>query len=103
MYLSFLNVFFSVCQLKNSLKSDLCLDQGPENDNVPILYLCHGMTPQVRALYLHSAVSCSAQHKDLIYQPYIVFTSQDFIFILKKNNVQIESNSVALYKNTPMC
>uniref|UniRef100_A0A665V0K9 Polypeptide N-acetylgalactosaminyltransferase n=1 Tax=Echeneis naucrates TaxID=173247 RepID=A0A665V0K9_ECHNA len=34
--------------LKNSLKNDLCLDQGPDNDNVPILYLCHGMTPQVR-------------------------------------------------------
>ncbi|XP_036066124.1 polypeptide N-acetylgalactosaminyltransferase 18 isoform X1 [Oryzias melastigma] len=32
--------------LKNSLKSDLCLDQGPDGDNVPILYLCHGMTPQ---------------------------------------------------------
>ncbi|KAK7913333.1 hypothetical protein WMY93_013544 [Mugilogobius chulae] len=32
--------------LKNSLKIDLCLDQGPDNDNVPILYLCHGMTPQ---------------------------------------------------------
>ncbi|XP_071237245.1 polypeptide N-acetylgalactosaminyltransferase 18-like isoform X2 [Salvelinus alpinus] len=32
--------------LKNSLKSDLCLDQGPDTDNVPILYLCHGMTPQ---------------------------------------------------------
>ncbi|KAM9366208.1 polypeptide N-acetylgalactosaminyltransferase 18 isoform 2-T2 [Symphorus nematophorus] len=32
--------------LKNSLKNDLCLDQGPDNDNVPILYLCHGMTPQ---------------------------------------------------------
>uniref|UniRef100_A0A8C5N892 Polypeptide N-acetylgalactosaminyltransferase n=1 Tax=Gouania willdenowi TaxID=441366 RepID=A0A8C5N892_GOUWI len=32
--------------LKNSLKKDLCLDQGPDNDNVPILYLCHGMTPQ---------------------------------------------------------
>lgn len=35
-------------QLKNSLKSDLCLDQGPDTDNIPILYLCHGMTPQVR-------------------------------------------------------
>ncbi|XP_061077820.1 polypeptide N-acetylgalactosaminyltransferase 18-like isoform X2 [Conger conger] len=33
--------------LKNSLKSDLCLDQGPDTDNVPILYICHGMTPQV--------------------------------------------------------
>ncbi|TNM91087.1 hypothetical protein fugu_003376 [Takifugu bimaculatus] len=32
--------------MKNSLKNDLCLDQGPDNDNVPILYLCHGMTPQ---------------------------------------------------------
>uniref|UniRef100_A0AAR2K0Y9 Polypeptide N-acetylgalactosaminyltransferase n=1 Tax=Pygocentrus nattereri TaxID=42514 RepID=A0AAR2K0Y9_PYGNA len=32
--------------LKNSLKSELCLDQGPDTDNVPILYLCHGMTPQ---------------------------------------------------------
>ncbi|KAA0723770.1 Polypeptide N-acetylgalactosaminyltransferase 18 [Triplophysa tibetana] len=32
--------------LKNSLKSDLCLDQGPDTDNIPILYLCHGMTPQ---------------------------------------------------------
>uniref|UniRef100_A0A669CD03 Polypeptide N-acetylgalactosaminyltransferase n=1 Tax=Oreochromis niloticus TaxID=8128 RepID=A0A669CD03_ORENI len=36
--------------LKNSLKTDLCLDQGPDNDNMPILYLCHGMTPQVSAL-----------------------------------------------------
>uniref|UniRef100_A0AAR2INQ3 Polypeptide N-acetylgalactosaminyltransferase n=1 Tax=Pygocentrus nattereri TaxID=42514 RepID=A0AAR2INQ3_PYGNA len=33
-------------ELKNSLKSELCLDQGPDTDNVPILYLCHGMTPQ---------------------------------------------------------
>ncbi|KAF7703371.1 polypeptide N-acetylgalactosaminyltransferase 18 [Silurus meridionalis] len=32
--------------LRNSLKSELCLDQGPDTDNVPILYLCHGMTPQ---------------------------------------------------------
>lgn len=56
-------VFFSLCQLKNSLKNDLCLDQGPDNDNVPILYLCHGMTPQVRALSLSlslcTADSCS--------------------------------------------
>ncbi|MGH0130218.1 UNVERIFIED_CONTAM: hypothetical protein FKN15_041729 [Acipenser sinensis] len=32
--------------LKNSLKSDLCLDQGPDTDNIPIVYMCHGMTPQ---------------------------------------------------------
>nr|XP_046203279.1 polypeptide N-acetylgalactosaminyltransferase 18-like isoform X2 [Oncorhynchus gorbuscha] len=33
-------------QLKNALRSDLCLDQGPDSDNIPILYVCHGMTPQ---------------------------------------------------------
>ncbi|XP_075404558.1 polypeptide N-acetylgalactosaminyltransferase 18 isoform X2 [Tenrec ecaudatus] len=32
--------------LQNSLKTDLCLDQGPDTENVPIMYLCHGMTPQ---------------------------------------------------------
>ncbi|XP_021431001.1 polypeptide N-acetylgalactosaminyltransferase 18 [Oncorhynchus mykiss] len=32
--------------LKNALRSDLCLDQGPDSDNIPILYVCHGMTPQ---------------------------------------------------------
>uniref|UniRef100_A0A673XP93 Polypeptide N-acetylgalactosaminyltransferase n=1 Tax=Salmo trutta TaxID=8032 RepID=A0A673XP93_SALTR len=32
--------------LKNALRSDLCLDQGPDSDNIPILYICHGMTPQ---------------------------------------------------------
>uniref|UniRef100_A0A3Q1EJH1 Polypeptide N-acetylgalactosaminyltransferase n=2 Tax=Acanthochromis polyacanthus TaxID=80966 RepID=A0A3Q1EJH1_9TELE len=32
--------------LKNSLREDLCLDQGPDTDNIPIMYLCHGMTPQ---------------------------------------------------------
>ncbi|XP_029909227.1 polypeptide N-acetylgalactosaminyltransferase 18-like isoform X1 [Myripristis murdjan] len=32
--------------LKNSLRDDLCLDQGPDTDNAPIMYLCHGMTPQ---------------------------------------------------------
>lgn len=41
--------FLFVLQLKNSLKNDVCLDQGPDNDNTPILYLCHGLTPQVRA------------------------------------------------------
>uniref|UniRef100_A0A8C9RXU4 Polypeptide N-acetylgalactosaminyltransferase 18 n=1 Tax=Scleropages formosus TaxID=113540 RepID=A0A8C9RXU4_SCLFO len=43
--------------LKNSLKSDLCLDQGPDTDNVPILYICHGMTPQVGALLGFSSYS----------------------------------------------
>ncbi|XP_016370071.1 polypeptide N-acetylgalactosaminyltransferase 18-like [Sinocyclocheilus rhinocerous] len=33
-------------ELRNSLKTDLCLDQGPDTDNIPILYLCHGMSPQ---------------------------------------------------------
>ncbi|XP_029698078.1 polypeptide N-acetylgalactosaminyltransferase 18-like isoform X2 [Takifugu rubripes] len=32
--------------LKNSLRDNLCLDQGPDGDNAPIMYLCHGMTPQ---------------------------------------------------------
>ncbi|XP_018559687.1 polypeptide N-acetylgalactosaminyltransferase 18 [Lates calcarifer] len=32
--------------LKNSLGDNLCLDQGPDTDNIPIMYLCHGMTPQ---------------------------------------------------------
>uniref|UniRef100_A0A671PF06 Polypeptide N-acetylgalactosaminyltransferase n=1 Tax=Sinocyclocheilus anshuiensis TaxID=1608454 RepID=A0A671PF06_9TELE len=32
--------------LRNSLKTDLCLDQGPDTDTIPILYLCHGMSPQ---------------------------------------------------------
>ncbi|XP_037110865.1 polypeptide N-acetylgalactosaminyltransferase 18a isoform X1 [Syngnathus acus] len=32
--------------LKNSLRNDLCLDQGPDTDNIPIMYICHGMTAQ---------------------------------------------------------
>uniref|UniRef100_A0A671PTN0 Polypeptide N-acetylgalactosaminyltransferase n=1 Tax=Sinocyclocheilus anshuiensis TaxID=1608454 RepID=A0A671PTN0_9TELE len=32
--------------LRNSLRPDLCVDQGPDSDNVPILYICHGLTPQ---------------------------------------------------------
>ncbi|XP_064922273.1 polypeptide N-acetylgalactosaminyltransferase 18 isoform X4 [Columba livia] len=32
--------------LQNSMKSDLCLDQGPDTENIPIMYICHGMTPQ---------------------------------------------------------
>lgn len=43
-------------QLKNSLKDNLCLDQGPDTENVPIMYLCHGMTPQVSALSLCSVL-----------------------------------------------
>uniref|UniRef100_A0A9J8AAA4 UDP-N-acetyl-alpha-D-galactosamine:polypeptide N-acetylgalactosaminyltransferase 18a n=2 Tax=Cyprinus carpio TaxID=7962 RepID=A0A9J8AAA4_CYPCA len=33
--------------LRNSLRPDLCVDQGPDSDNIPILYICHGLTPQV--------------------------------------------------------
>nr|XP_020459932.1 polypeptide N-acetylgalactosaminyltransferase 18-like [Monopterus albus] len=40
--------------LKNSLRDDLCLDQGPDTDNVPIMYLCHGMTPQQHIYYTSS-------------------------------------------------
>ncbi|XP_048462988.1 polypeptide N-acetylgalactosaminyltransferase 18 [Rhincodon typus] len=32
--------------LKNSLKNDLCLDRGPDTDNIPIMYVCHGMVSQ---------------------------------------------------------
>ncbi|OCT82064.1 polypeptide N-acetylgalactosaminyltransferase 18 [Xenopus laevis] len=32
--------------LQNSIKTELCLDQGPDTDNIPIVYICHGMTPQ---------------------------------------------------------
>ncbi|KPP67991.1 polypeptide N-acetylgalactosaminyltransferase 18-like, partial [Scleropages formosus] len=46
--------------LKNSLWGDMCLDQGPDADNVPILYTCHGMTPQnvyyTRTQQLHMGV-----------------------------------------------
>ncbi|XP_074487646.1 polypeptide N-acetylgalactosaminyltransferase 18-like isoform X3 [Sebastes fasciatus] len=40
--------------LKNSLRDNLCLDQGPDTDNVPIMYLCHGMTPQQNIYYTSS-------------------------------------------------
>eukprot|EP00064_Thunnus_orientalis_P006256 superscaffoldBa00000645_g6272 len=40
--------------LKNSLRDDLCLDQGPDTDNVPIMYVCHGMTPQQNVYYTSS-------------------------------------------------
>ncbi|XP_032894736.1 polypeptide N-acetylgalactosaminyltransferase 18 isoform X2 [Amblyraja radiata] len=39
--------------LRNALRSDLCLDQGPQSDNIPIVYMCHGMTPQ--AVYYTSS------------------------------------------------
>ncbi|XP_059391886.1 polypeptide N-acetylgalactosaminyltransferase 18-like isoform X2 [Carassius carassius] len=32
--------------LRNSLRPDLCVDQGPDSENIPILYICHGLTPQ---------------------------------------------------------
>ncbi|XP_061783581.1 polypeptide N-acetylgalactosaminyltransferase 18-like isoform X1 [Nerophis lumbriciformis] len=32
--------------LKNSLRDDLCLDQGPSSDNIPIMHVCHGSTAQ---------------------------------------------------------
>ncbi|KAK3564739.1 hypothetical protein QTP86_024975 [Hemibagrus guttatus] len=35
-------------ELRNSLRPDLCVDQGPNTDDIPILYLCHGMTPQYK-------------------------------------------------------
>ncbi|XP_073328562.1 polypeptide N-acetylgalactosaminyltransferase 18a [Pagrus major] len=40
--------------LKNSLRDNLCLDQGPDTDNVPIMYLCHGMTPQQNVYFTSS-------------------------------------------------
>ncbi|XP_066556513.1 polypeptide N-acetylgalactosaminyltransferase 18 isoform X2 [Amia ocellicauda] len=44
--------------LKNSLKTDLCLDQGPDTDNVPILYICHGMTPQGGSIQNRKSKRC---------------------------------------------
>lgn len=59
-------LFSCIPQLKNSLKDNLCLDQGPDTENVPIMYLCHGMTPQVSALSLCSALCFLA----LLIQPF---------------------------------
>ncbi|XP_069759806.1 polypeptide N-acetylgalactosaminyltransferase 18-like isoform X3 [Narcine bancroftii] len=39
--------------LRNGLLSDLCLDQGAASDNTPIMYVCHGMSPQ--AIYYMSS------------------------------------------------
>lgn len=60
-----------VPQLRNSMKNDVCLDQGPDNDNTPILYLCHGLTPQVRgAIALRLSLrSCGNTHPAFIHQP----------------------------------
>ena len=62
-------------QVKNSLRGDLCLDQGPDTDNAPIMYLCHGMTPQVRGLILQS----SALPRISTYTPFAVAVKA-FIF-----------------------
>ncbi|XP_068595317.1 polypeptide N-acetylgalactosaminyltransferase 18a [Brachionichthys hirsutus] len=40
--------------LKNSLRDNLCLDQGPDTDNIPIMYLCHGLTPQQNVYFTSS-------------------------------------------------
>ncbi|KAM9541238.1 polypeptide N-acetylgalactosaminyltransferase 9-like isoform 3-T3 [Salvelinus alpinus] len=34
-------------EMRNSKASGYCLDQGPDHDNSPILYPCHGMTSQL--------------------------------------------------------
>lgn len=56
--LLFFTCFFFILffQLKNSLRENLCLDQGPDTDNVPIMYLCHGMTPQVSGRSFYSVL-----------------------------------------------
>uniref|UniRef100_A0A8C4QUQ3 Polypeptide N-acetylgalactosaminyltransferase n=1 Tax=Eptatretus burgeri TaxID=7764 RepID=A0A8C4QUQ3_EPTBU len=33
--------------LRNGQREDLCLDQGPVTKNTPIMYICHGMVPQI--------------------------------------------------------
>lgn len=33
--------------MKNTLKEDICLDQGPVPGNTPIMHPCHAYTPQV--------------------------------------------------------
>ncbi|KAH0502821.1 Polypeptide N-acetylgalactosaminyltransferase 18 [Microtus ochrogaster] len=44
--------------LQNSLKTDLCLDQGPDTENVPIVYICHGMTPQGGSIQNRKSKRC---------------------------------------------
>lgn len=33
--------------MKNTLKEDICIDQGPVPGNTPIMYPCHAYSPQV--------------------------------------------------------
>jgi len=33
--------------MKNTLKEDICIDQGPVPGNTPIMYSCHAYSPQV--------------------------------------------------------
>uniref|UniRef100_A0A8C6Z9H2 Polypeptide N-acetylgalactosaminyltransferase n=1 Tax=Nothoprocta perdicaria TaxID=30464 RepID=A0A8C6Z9H2_NOTPE len=33
--------------MKNTLKEDICIDQGPVPGNTPIMYVCHAYSPQV--------------------------------------------------------
>uniref|UniRef100_A0A8C5QC34 Polypeptide N-acetylgalactosaminyltransferase n=1 Tax=Leptobrachium leishanense TaxID=445787 RepID=A0A8C5QC34_9ANUR len=39
------NIAYGV--LQNSIKPEICVDQGPTPHNIPILYICHGFTPQI--------------------------------------------------------
>uniref|UniRef100_A0A8C4X4E3 Glycosyltransferase 2-like domain-containing protein n=1 Tax=Erpetoichthys calabaricus TaxID=27687 RepID=A0A8C4X4E3_ERPCA len=39
--------------LKNSIKEDLCVDQGPIPGNVPVMYGCHYFMPQVSIIIVH--------------------------------------------------
>ncbi|KAM4018084.1 polypeptide N-acetylgalactosaminyltransferase 18 isoform 1-T1 [Anomaloglossus baeobatrachus] len=58
------NIAYGV--LQNSLKTDLCLDQGPDTDNIPILYICHGLTPQTPQRSLNKPQKSSVHHSLLV-------------------------------------
>uniref|UniRef100_A0A8C2FQH0 UDP-N-acetyl-alpha-D-galactosamine:polypeptide N-acetylgalactosaminyltransferase 18a n=1 Tax=Cyprinus carpio TaxID=7962 RepID=A0A8C2FQH0_CYPCA len=51
--------------LRNSLRPDLCVDQGPHSDNIPILYICHGLTPQPSIPSCHSSSAHQRIPKDV--------------------------------------